>query len=80
MKKIMAAAVALCMLGGVAFAQNATTTTASQKHAVKKEAKANTTHKHAVKAEKATTHHLAKKEVKAKHVKATKEASAKTEG
>lgn len=78
MKKIMTAAVALCMLGGVAFAQDATTT-ASSKHAEKKEAKA-TIHHHSAKAEKAASHHVAKKDVKAKHVKATKETSAKKEG
>lgn len=79
MKKIMAAAVALCMLGGVAFAQNATTTTASHKHAVKKEAKATNSNEHVAKAEKASKHEVAKKEVKATHVKAKKTASAKKE-
>lgn len=57
MKKIMVAAAALSMLGGVAFAQNAPTATTSQKKAVKKEAKVND----------ASTKKVEKKEATVKH-------------
>ena len=58
MKKIMVAAIALSMLGGAAFAQNAPTASAHKK-AVKKEAKAKD----------ASDKKVEKKEATAKHAK-----------
>lgn len=76
MKKIMAAAFALCMLGSVAFAQGAPAT--SSKQATKKEAKASKSEHHVVKTSKKKKHHHAKKVANVKHGKTHKKSSAKT--